>query len=1207
MAVILFEKTLVDLVKGIRSSKRDTGLYISSCIAEIKTELNSTDTFTKSNALQKMTFLQMMGYNMSWASFATVEVMSSHRFAHKRIGYLAACQAFDQDTEVVLLTTNLLKKELRGALSMNHNSPSNGIYEAGLAINCVSNIVTEDLARELLPEMTSLTSHPQPYIRKKAIMCLFKLFVKYPQALRLTFDQIRKALDDSNSAVVSCAVNVITELSDKNPRNYLHLAPAFFNLLTSSSNNWMLIKVVKLLGSLVSEEPRLARKLLEPLAGIVKNTQAKSLLYEAVYTITLALPYCKRSDGSMPPNVPDIVQLCSQTLQIFVQEEDQNLKYLGLVGLNSLTGSHPKLLSSSSGGSSSHRDLILQCLSDDDVTIRTRALDLLAGMASRKNLKELIEQLLPHVDMAEGPYKADLVGKIVFMCRMEKYALISDFQWYVATLVRLAHIRGIEKVHGPLLKGQMMDVALRVLPVRKYAVGKMARILLDQRRRRMDAREEFVIADVLSAAAWIVGEYAHLIWDASADDDMMIEIDNMGPYHAIVSALLHPHFVTTLDAETQAVYLQSSMKVFAAACYQKKASADELEACCKILFGSLPIFAESHHKEVQERAFSFQQLLASLNLKPSNSTSGNIVPSDLNGDTKLESNDLLTLTGSVPSSTFAKPSFSSTSIAQRCQMVAETLNYLLTPNPMKPIGAKAQRKKRLAPPPLERSLDDGIDNTVFESILQEEKRFRHGGITMDVVNFTEQRSIKPPEEKNNNTPNFTSSISSQLDTLSNDIPTTQQSFQNSNGSSQPLQQPSMYPRINDPFYLNTGMDSTGQNKAQTSNKFGMIQLVSDDENVGNEKSKRKKSKKKDRKKKKVDSLNDADLNVFTDEQNALENTVLESEDDDDDDDTLDIFAPNQPHANKKGQNKTGKEFASLANVDLTAPLREDEVMPINTHRKVPERRQIFAETKPTKKKKKDKKEKKNKKKDKKKSQQAVEENSPDAAKPQTGDLLDFGGLFSSNTNNAPVEPSVTTAINSAFDDLLGLEQPSLESPAVSNQKFLPNKDIPNVSTTKASGKRPWMKCTIKAKSAKANNIIEWKKIKLDFRAYSSKSRDGCAASITVRLTNSTLSSPLQDVSLSLDSEERFQISLGDVGPNGQSVESQSKTGPFQYPSDGDSNLEIRGKISASGSTVPVRIVLPATMNLSPVSNRTQVCVRIISYLLFHSVSDFYTV
>jgi Adaptin N terminal region len=88
----MFEKTLTDVVKGIRASKRDTSKYISQCIAEIKVELNSSDMFVKANALQKLTFLQMMGFSMNWdrASFTTIEVMSSPRFAHKRVGYLAA-------------------------------------------------------------------------------------------------------------------------------------------------------------------------------------------------------------------------------------------------------------------------------------------------------------------------------------------------------------------------------------------------------------------------------------------------------------------------------------------------------------------------------------------------------------------------------------------------------------------------------------------------------------------------------------------------------------------------------------------------------------------------------------------------------------------------------------------------------------------------------------------------------------------------------------------------------------------------------------------------------------------------------------------------------------------------------------------------------------------------------------------------------------
>lgn len=58
----------------------------------------------------EMEQLQMLGYDISWAAFNIVEVMSQPTFTNKRIGYLAASQSFHEGTEVVMLTTSLFKK-----------------------------------------------------------------------------------------------------------------------------------------------------------------------------------------------------------------------------------------------------------------------------------------------------------------------------------------------------------------------------------------------------------------------------------------------------------------------------------------------------------------------------------------------------------------------------------------------------------------------------------------------------------------------------------------------------------------------------------------------------------------------------------------------------------------------------------------------------------------------------------------------------------------------------------------------------------------------------------------------------------------------------------------------------------------------------------------------------------------------------------------
>ncbi len=79
-----------------------------SCTEELGTDERLTD--VKATALLKLIYLEMVGHDMSWASFHVLEVMSSPKYAQKRVGYLGAVQSFRADTEVLMLATNLLKK-----------------------------------------------------------------------------------------------------------------------------------------------------------------------------------------------------------------------------------------------------------------------------------------------------------------------------------------------------------------------------------------------------------------------------------------------------------------------------------------------------------------------------------------------------------------------------------------------------------------------------------------------------------------------------------------------------------------------------------------------------------------------------------------------------------------------------------------------------------------------------------------------------------------------------------------------------------------------------------------------------------------------------------------------------------------------------------------------------------------------------------------
>ncbi|KAM9953313.1 hypothetical protein ACTFIR_008378 [Dictyostelium discoideum] len=581
----MFERTLVDLIRGIRNHKKNETKFINQCINEIKEELKG-DMQKKTVAVQKLTYIQMLGFDISWASFKIVEVMSCNKFSSKRIGYLAASQSFNEGTDVIVLATHQIRKDF---LSSNQS-------EAYLALNCLSNICTTDLARELANDILTLLSTQKTHILKRAITVLYKIFLRYPESLRPAFPKLREKLDDPEPSVVSCSVNVICELARRNPKNYLPLAPVLFRILTNTTNNyWMLIKIVKLFAALTPHEPRLGKKLIDPLTNIINSSPSVSLLYECIQTCITG----------MSDHIP-LMKLCISKLRTLIEHNDQNLKYLGLLALNNIMKIHPKAVSE-------HRDLVLNCLEDDDISIRLRALDLLPGMTSKKNIGDIVFKLLDHLDNAEGQYKEQIMEKIIELCSMGTYQFITDFEWYINILVKLSQIQ--DSIHGKLIASQLLDVVIRVKIVRAYSTRQMIELLKNPK--LMSNPTEGGMCEVLYAAAWIVGEFSGYV---------------NRPIDAL-EAFLQPR-VCVLPSHIQSVYMLNSLKVFSHAC--AKANGDKIpslddddddeegaqeedqneitheivQECLEIIKSRLTIFTHSIYLNVQERACLINELLS---------------------------------------------------------------------------------------------------------------------------------------------------------------------------------------------------------------------------------------------------------------------------------------------------------------------------------------------------------------------------------------------------------------------------------------------------------------------------------------------------------------------------------------------------------------------------------------------------------------------
>ncbi|XP_015954365.1 AP-3 complex subunit delta [Arachis duranensis] len=514
----LFQRTLEDLIKGMRLQLIGESAFISKAVEEIRREIKSTDPHTKSTALHKLCYLSAIhGLDISWAAFHAVELMSSSRFSHKSVGYHAAALSFHDATPVLLLTTNQLRKDL--------SSPNP--FEASLALQTLSRIATVDLARDLTPEVFSLLSSGRVFVRKKAIAVVLRVFDKYPDAVRVCFKRLVENLESSDPQIVSAVVGVFCELASRDPRSYLPLAPEFYRVLVDCKNNWVLIKVLKIFAKLAPLEPRLAKRIVEPICEIMRATGAKSVMFECVRTVLTSLG--DHDSG---------IKLAVSKVKELLVDEDPNLRYLGLQALSVASEKHLWAVLE-------NKESVIKSLSDEDSNIRVESLRLVMAMVSESNVTEISGVLVNYALKSDPEFCNEILGSVLTTCSRNVYEIVVDFDWYVSLLGEMARIPNCQESEE--IERQLIDIGMRVKDARLQLVRVARDLLIDPA-----LLGNACLHRILCAAAWVAGEY----------------IDFAGNLFEIIDALLQPR-TNLLPPSIRAVYIHSALKVlvFCLDCY----------------------------------------------------------------------------------------------------------------------------------------------------------------------------------------------------------------------------------------------------------------------------------------------------------------------------------------------------------------------------------------------------------------------------------------------------------------------------------------------------------------------------------------------------------------------------------------------------------------------------------------------------------------
>ncbi|EMR10927.1 hypothetical protein PNEG_01073 [Pneumocystis murina B123] len=670
---MVFEKSLTDLIRCLRANKNQEK-YIQKAIMECQNEVKSLDLNIKTMAILKLSYLVMFGHDMSWASFNIIEVMSSTNFFQKRIGYMASCLTFRQDTDVLVLSTNLIKKDLT----------SSNYMDIAIAINALSEVVTPELSRDLLYDLCSLMNHSSPYIRKRVVLMMYKVFLQYPDALRSIFSKLCEKLEDSNKSVICATINVICELSFRNPKNYLQLVPIFYNLLKTSSDGWVLIKLVKIFSSMIPLEPRLVKKLIPVLTTLIQDTSSMSLRYECI-NIMISGKFLEDN-----PESDLLTALCMSKLRSFFEVSDQNLKYVGLLALSKLVITHPTLVLG-------FKDIILECFENNDMDIRLRSLDLVGYLVNKDNLSQIVKylmsQLLLPFDSLPKYYRVSLVNRIISISSKDSYANILDFNWYISVLTSLVKISKVNVAE--ILGVEMQNVSVRVKNARPYSIKHFSILLYDSELIDSIYDPESNIG-VLSFVAWIVGEYSSLL----------------DSYYEIFESMLLPK-VLTFSTNIQKIYIQAIPKIFVSWIFKQdvywnmEKKTESLVWIQKII-SFLDMFCTSKDLEVSQRAIEFREVFR-------------IVQSIIESDDSVSSFDDM-------DKSLCLNQFSNTS-----HLISFFFNNILLAmflDDLNPVAPKAQRKIPVVDldlenwiyPPVRKNIEDSLNGFSYGFLYLQDKK-----------------------------------------------------------------------------------------------------------------------------------------------------------------------------------------------------------------------------------------------------------------------------------------------------------------------------------------------------------------------------------------------------------------------------------------------------------------------------------------------------
>ena len=420
-------KDLLELIKAIgdsRSKQEEDKIIAKDCeiLKKIIKESGVPPKRMKEYLIRAI-YIEMLGHDASFSHLFAVNLTQDKNILNKRVGYLACTLLLNENSEFLILLVASLQKDLQ----------SSNWVEVCMALNTIIKFADTTIMQAVTEPVMKLLDNKSHQIRKKAVMCLYKFYQVDPATVPDCEERMRKLICDYDPSVMAATLPYFKEKVMQNPEKYKDLASPLVAILKQVIEHklpreydyhrfpgpWIQVIILEILSILGRDDQICSENMYEILGQCLRRADDTGI------NIGYAIVYqCLKTICTIYPN-SHLIELASTTISRFLSSDSPNLRCTGINGLTLIIQINPNYVMS-------HQKVIVDCLEENDETLKKNTFELLYKMTNLKNVEVIVDKMMNYLKHTtlENQSKKDILQKITELT--ERFA--PNKTWFIKVM-----------------------------------------------------------------------------------------------------------------------------------------------------------------------------------------------------------------------------------------------------------------------------------------------------------------------------------------------------------------------------------------------------------------------------------------------------------------------------------------------------------------------------------------------------------------------------------------------------------------------------------------------------------------------------------------------------------------------------------------------------------------------------------------------------